>query len=104
MAKEKEIKETVVEAKPVEAPKEKVHKAQVGDVVLYYKQEQLNAGGSKLTPQAALVIGLVGPENNLKLEDHGVNLVVWGKLGYMENKFSIRYSEIPSHGLWSKKI
>lgn len=102
MAKEKEVKEPVAEAK-VEAPKEKVHKAEVGDIVHYYKQEQLNAGGSKLIPQAAIVIGLVGPEANMQPKDHAVNLVVWGKLGYVENKFSVRYSEIPAHGMWSKK-
>ncbi len=103
MAKEKEVKEPVAEAKPVEAPKEKVHKAEIGDVVHFYKQEQLNSGGSKLTAQAAIVIGLVGAEANMQPKDHAVTVITWGKLGYQEVKTPIRYSEIPAHGMWSKK-
>ncbi len=80
------------------------HQAKLGDIFYYYKLENLQSGGTKLKPSVALVIGLVGSDQNMKAEDHAINCKVWGKLGYEENKFNVRYSETPTAGLWSKVL
>lgn len=92
-----------VETPAVEAPKEKVHKASIGDTVIYYRNKPLQSGGYENVPCAAIVIGLCGVKQNMKPEDHGVNLVTWSENGYMENKFNSRYSDVPANGQWSHK-
>jgi hypothetical protein len=104
MAKEIATKkeDIATESAPI-ATKEKVHKGAISDPVIYYRNKPLQSGGYENIPCAALIIGLCGVKQNMKPDDHAVNLVTWSENGYMEIKFNCRYSDVPANGQWGKK-
>lgn len=101
MSKKESIKtEEVKEEQKAETSKTFVT---VGRIVHFWKTLNKQNGTRELIPMAGIVAHVLEPgENNMQAKDHAIHIVCWSRPNlYMENKFNVMYSEVPTEGRWS---